>query len=92
MGSQDIEKSLKKVWIKKNLINLIMPHIDIELNVISTTKTMILLAGNREYFENMLDLVSNLLIEKGLDETDNPNEFGADIETIIDIISAVTYS
>lgn len=47
----------------------------------------VFLSGSAEIFESILDVLSNNLMEFGIDKNDNINSIGLTIERLIDIIS-----
>ena len=54
-------------------------------------KGKLFLEKDKLFFENLLDTLSDSLMEKGLKENDEPNEYGLRIEGVIDVISEVYY-
>lgn len=50
------------------------------------------LNGSKEFFEKLLDLISDMLMKEGLNEIDEPNELGLELERLIDKISEVYYN
>lgn len=76
------DKNLKKlVEIIKLDISLIEKE-SINVNVIK---------GDDSFFENILDNLSNYLLQYGLDEKDEPNSIGIKLEQLIDKVSKVYY-
>ena len=93
MARQEIENmSTEIIELKKQ--ELLVKHSLIE-NLHTTTQqgNKILLSETKYYFESLLEKLSNLLIKEGIDsKTNEPNELGLKIETLIDIVSRVVYS
>lgn len=46
---------------------------------------------NKEKLRNLLDDISDVFSEIGLDENSEPNQLGLQLEKIIDIISRIVY-
>jgi hypothetical protein len=95
MARQEIKNmSMEIIELKKQELDLLVKHSLIE-NLHTTTQqgNKILLSETKYYFESLLEKLSNLLIKEGIDsKTDEPNELGLKIETLIDIVSRVVYS
>lgn len=65
--------------------------IDKSLNSLQEDNNKISLVGDKQDFENLLDQISDVLTDVGMDSNDEPNKLGLQIEEIIDILSEVVY-
>lgn len=94
MGHHEIIKTMSTtIELKKQELDLLLTYSIIDEEHTKQTRDKVLLSGTPCYFESLLDKLSKLLIDKGLDSnTDEPNKLGLKIETLIDIISREVYS
>lgn len=65
--------------------------LDINPSALPDKGNRVSVVGDKEYFENLLDEVSDILTDKGMDENFEPNELGLQIEEIIDVLSSAVY-
>lgn len=61
------------------------------INTTRINELKYLLELNFQDADYLLDKLSDLLIEKGLNSNDEPNAFGLEIESIIDIVNRAKY-
>lgn len=82
-----------KVHLKKEQFELLNKYSKINFNSdhLREENSRIVIVGDKQYFEDLLDLVSDVLANIGFDHNDEPNKFGLQIEEIIDVISKVVY-
>ena len=63
----------------------------ISISKLLKTENGLFLQGTQTSFGIILEDLTHLLTDKGFDSDDNPNEFGAQIEHLIDIINRAIY-
>lgn len=82
-----------EINLKKQQLELLKKYSSLRLspNTLPENKRQVAIVGDKQYFEKLLDEISNVLIEKGMDDNDEPNELGFQIEEVIDILSKVVY-
>lgn len=90
---QQINTLKMKLYLKKEQFELLNKYCEIDTNSyeLQEDNNKILLIGNKQYFENLLDEISDILIEIGMDSNDEPNKLGLQMEEIIDVLSEVVY-
>ncbi|MCT4613476.1 MAG: hypothetical protein N4A49_01225 [Marinifilaceae bacterium] len=82
-----------EIYLKKKQFELLRKYGDVDLyhDNLREENNKILIIGNKQYFENLLDKISDVFIELGLNNNDEPNKIGLQIEEIIDVLSKVIY-
>ncbi len=73
----------------KNLIEILNNSIDFEKS--SKIKNVIFLKINENDVKNLLEELGNILILRGLNDNDEPNEDGYYIEKLIDLFNKKLY-
>lgn len=72
--------------LNENILKKIFSNLEIEIK-----NNEVIILGDYELFEELLDVISDLFIEKGIDDYGETNPFGYKIEKIIDLISDQVY-
>ncbi len=68
------------------------PDLNPVLNSRKAKLNEVIVSLKNEHIEYLLDGLSNLLSEKGVDKDSEPNEFGYFVESIIDPLSRAFYN
>ena len=94
MEHQEIKNmSTAIIELKKQEFDLLVNYSLVDNLPTTQQGNKILLSETQCYFESLLEKLSSILISEGIDsQTDEPNELGLKIETLIDIVSRVVYS
>lgn len=83
----EVKLSLANLEIlNENISNKIFSDFEIKIE-----DNKVVIIGEYELFEKLLDIISDLFVEIGIDDYSETNPFGYKIEKIIDIISEQVY-
>jgi len=84
---------MKELKLNDKYLRQLMEVIKVDDSIIEKKSINVnIIKGDDEFFENMLDNLSNYLLQYGLDENDESNSIGIKIEQLIDKVSEVYYS
>lgn len=81
---------MKKLKLNDENLNKLIDILKIDQSLIEK-ESINVIKGNDIFFENILDNLSNYLLQYGLDEKDEPNSIGIEIEQLIDKVSEIYY-
>lgn len=83
---------MKKLKLNDENLNKLIDILKIDQSLIEKESINVnVIKGNDIFFENILDNLSNYLLQYGLDEKDEPNSIGIEIEQLIDKVSEIYY-
>lgn len=83
---------MKKLKLNDETLNKLIDILKIDQSLIEKESINVnVIKGNDIFFENILDNLSNYLLQYGLDEKDEPNSIGIEIEQLIDKVSEIYY-
>lgn len=92
MENQEKKINMKELRLNNKYLGQLIEIIKVDNFIIEESTNVNIIKGDDAFFENLLDHLSNYLIQNGLDENDEPNSIGIEIEELIDKVSEVYYS
>lgn len=83
---------MKELKLNAKYFSVFRKIITLDYTFDKDADNLYLIKADRDFFGQALDELSDYLLKNGLDENDEANSVGLEIETLIDYISEIYYS